>query len=322
MDDSSPNTAILIRYKSSYAERIRIVTSDLEIRPASALHDRIASLTVPRALLHSCHCHCHPHHPGGKRTTVSEVKAVLKTLKASIDSILPKINDLTSKGAATDATVTPLVNDLTSALNSATSSLGTLKPVDMPEESDEIVTLMSDITDDIATTFNNAQNIIISKAFAGIGVALSGVFTALGVVTPFLAIAGLPLGIIAGLLPTVLGLINTLLPVALGLADSLLGGLGGKKNAEFSPKPLSLVVLHMTMFESLSNWKTDASRVIRQLMHMAKVDGGRDKLPMKNSARSAKAMSPHANVPLFSVRHKIEAGLDTISPSAFNQGCL
>ncbi|KAF8890956.1 hypothetical protein BD779DRAFT_1515424 [Infundibulicybe gibba] len=50
--------------------------------------------------------------PGGKRTSVSDVEAILKTLKASTDSILSKINDLISTGAATDATTTPLVNDL------------------------------------------------------------------------------------------------------------------------------------------------------------------------------------------------------------------
>ncbi|KAF8890963.1 hypothetical protein BD779DRAFT_1784843 [Infundibulicybe gibba] len=77
--------------------------------------------------------------PGGKRTDVSDVEAVLKTLKTSTDSIFSEI------GGATDATATPLVNNLTSAFNSATSSLSALRPV-VASGLNEIAALMAGIT--------------------------------------------------------------------------------------------------------------------------------------------------------------------------------
>ncbi|KAJ7785140.1 hypothetical protein DFH07DRAFT_763750 [Mycena maculata] len=48
------------------------------------------------------------------------------TLKGSADAILPQITALVSGGTASDATVTPLINDLTSALDTATASLAAL----------------------------------------------------------------------------------------------------------------------------------------------------------------------------------------------------
>ncbi|KAF7340521.1 Sc15 protein [Mycena sanguinolenta] len=66
-----------------------------------------------------------------KRSTTADVEAIFNTLQSSIDSILPQITALTSAGTATDTTLTPLINDLITALNTATFSLGELTPVSL-----------------------------------------------------------------------------------------------------------------------------------------------------------------------------------------------
>ncbi|KAJ7121721.1 hypothetical protein C8R44DRAFT_981751 [Mycena epipterygia] len=74
-----------------------------------------------------------PTHDAGlsvidKRASNAQVLTVVNTLKSSTDSILPQISALTSSGTATDATVTPHMNALTAALNTATASLTALGP--------------------------------------------------------------------------------------------------------------------------------------------------------------------------------------------------
>ncbi|KAJ7865023.1 hypothetical protein B0H14DRAFT_2735057 [Mycena olivaceomarginata] len=54
-----------------------------------------------------------------KRSSTADVVNVFNTLKGSTDSILPRINSLVSSGTASDATVTPLISQLTTAFNTA-----------------------------------------------------------------------------------------------------------------------------------------------------------------------------------------------------------
>ncbi|KAF8890954.1 hypothetical protein BD779DRAFT_220435 [Infundibulicybe gibba] len=117
--------------------------------------------------------------PGGKRTDISDVEAVFNTLKTSTDSILPQINGLVSNGTVTGTTITPLVNDLTSALNSATSSLGTLQAVATPT-SNEVATLIAGVVSDVATTLNGVQGIVptLLETLGGVDLALSKVLAA------------------------------------------------------------------------------------------------------------------------------------------------
>ncbi|TFK37798.1 hypothetical protein BDQ12DRAFT_749549 [Crucibulum laeve] len=59
-----------------------------------------------------------------KCQSTADIKTVLNTLKSSTDAILPQITNL---GNVTDENVTPLINDLTAALNTASSSLASLE---------------------------------------------------------------------------------------------------------------------------------------------------------------------------------------------------
>jgi hypothetical protein len=98
-----------------------------------------------------------------KRTTTADIETVFNTLKGSTDSILPQISaptvrsnfisltdstaSLVSSGTATDATVTPLINELTDAFDTATASLATLSPVELRkrQSDDDIANLVAGI---------------------------------------------------------------------------------------------------------------------------------------------------------------------------------
>ncbi|KAJ7819298.1 hypothetical protein B0H13DRAFT_2378472 [Mycena leptocephala] len=82
-----------------------------------------------------------------KRSTTADIETVFNTLKGSTDSILPQITSLVSSGTATDATVTPLINELTAAFDTATASLATLSPVELRkrQSDDDIANLVAGI---------------------------------------------------------------------------------------------------------------------------------------------------------------------------------
>ncbi|KAF8060252.1 hypothetical protein FPV67DRAFT_337241 [Lyophyllum atratum] len=154
--------------------------------------------------------------------TSSDVQAVFTTLKTSTDSILPQIDSLVSGGTATDATVTPLIRQLTSALDTATSSLtGIQGPVSTnggPSE-DEIAALVAGIVSEIAKTLSGLQGLSavipsLGPLLAGVNFSLNQVLLGLGILLDGV------LTLVATLLASVAGLLRSL---GLGL---LLGSLG------------------------------------------------------------------------------------------------
>ncbi|EEB98636.1 hypothetical protein MPER_01822 [Moniliophthora perniciosa FA553] len=109
----------------------------------------------------------------------ADIQTVLTTLKDQTDAILPQIIDLSNSGDASDDTVTPLINQLTTALNAATASLGDLEPASSRkrQSDDDIANLTAGIVTDItnALTSLSAQ----AAAIPTLGVLLGGVDTSL-----------------------------------------------------------------------------------------------------------------------------------------------
>ncbi|RDB17271.1 hypothetical protein Hypma_001951 [Hypsizygus marmoreus] len=92
--------------------------------------------------------------------TSSDVQAVFLTLKSATDSILPQIDSLVANGNASDATITPLANAVTTALDTASASLAAIPgPVstDSGPSKDEIAALTAGIVTDITTSFGGVQ---------------------------------------------------------------------------------------------------------------------------------------------------------------------
>ncbi|KAF9462822.1 hypothetical protein BDZ94DRAFT_1290091 [Collybia nuda] len=157
-----------------------------------------------------------------KRTgTSSDIQEVFTTLKQTTDSVLPKIDSLASGGTATEAAVAPLIGELTSALNKATSSLASIDgPVSTdggPSEQD-IANLVAGIIKDVATTLNGLTGATavptLTLLLPGIDLALNQVLLGLDIL-----LSGV-LDLVANLLTSVAGLLRSL---NLGL---LLGTLG------------------------------------------------------------------------------------------------
>ncbi|KAJ6479106.1 hypothetical protein C8R45DRAFT_359077 [Mycena sanguinolenta] len=157
-----------------------------------------------------------------KRSTAADVETVLNTLKSSTDSILPQITALTSAGTATDATITPLINDLTTALDTATSSLGALTPVPVLSgllSEAAVASLIAGIVTDVAQALDTIPTD--ASAIPDLSSLLGGVDTALSQVLSGLEtlLAGV-LALVSVLLADVAGLLNSL---GLGLTLGLLG---------------------------------------------------------------------------------------------------
>jgi len=156
-----------------------------------------------------------------KRSSTADIETVFNTLKGSTDSILPQITSLVSGGNATDDTVTPLINDLTAALDTATASLATLTPVSSSkrQSDDDIANLIAGIITDIT----NALDGLLGDAASipDLGSLLAGVDTSLDQVLVGLEtlLAGV-LNLVANLLVDVAGLLKSL---AFGLTLASLG---------------------------------------------------------------------------------------------------
>ncbi|KAJ7243070.1 hypothetical protein C8J57DRAFT_1084140 [Mycena rebaudengoi] len=156
-----------------------------------------------------------------KRASNADIQTVFTTLKSSTDSILPQITDLVSSGTATDATVTPLINDLTTALNTATTSLGglALPVLSKRQSNDEVAALVAEILTDVTTTLDGLLGS--AASIPALGGLLLGVDAALHQVLFGLEIllAGV-LNLVATLLVDVAGLLRSL---AFGLTLAALG---------------------------------------------------------------------------------------------------
>ncbi|TDL20465.1 hypothetical protein BD410DRAFT_725859 [Rickenella mellea] len=117
--------------------------------------------------------------PVNKRDNAA-IEAVFTTLKASSDTILPQITSLASGGTATDDTVTPLINDLTAALDTATASLGALDATSIlkkRQSSDDIANLVAGIITDITNALDSLLGT--ASTIPALGGLLAGVDTSL-----------------------------------------------------------------------------------------------------------------------------------------------
>ncbi|KAF5387506.1 hypothetical protein D9757_006533 [Collybiopsis confluens] len=157
-----------------------------------------------------------------KRQDTADIETVLNTLKGSTDTILPQITSTGQAGNASDANVTPLINDLTTALNTASSSLTALQTSSRKsrrQSDDDIANLVAGIVTDIT----NALDTLLGDAAAipELGSLLGGVDVALDQVLVGLEtlLAGV-LTLVANLLVDVAGLLKSL---ALGLTLASLG---------------------------------------------------------------------------------------------------
>ncbi|KAJ7463460.1 hypothetical protein B0H11DRAFT_85422 [Mycena galericulata] len=150
-----------------------------------------------------------------KRTSTASVENVVTTLKSSTDSILPQIDALASSGKASSATVTPLIGQLTTALNTATASLSSLPISSKRQTQDQVATVVAGVITSISTTLNGVSAIPEFGTFIiPIDVALEELLVGLDVV-----LAGV-LTLVSGLLVSVSVLLNEL---GLGLVFILLG---------------------------------------------------------------------------------------------------
>ncbi|KAI3611942.1 sc15 protein [Moniliophthora roreri] len=151
----------------------------------------------------------------------ADIQTVLTTLKGQTDTILPQITDLSNSGSASDETVTPLLNQLTTALDTATASLAGLEPSSSRkrQSDDDIANLVAGIVTDITNALSGltAQ----AAAIPTLGVLLAGVDTSLAQVLSGLEIllAGV-LRLVANLLVDVAALLRSL---AFGLTLAALG---------------------------------------------------------------------------------------------------
>ncbi|KAJ4469046.1 hypothetical protein C8J55DRAFT_479989 [Lentinula edodes] len=122
-----------------------------------------------------------------KRQDTADVETVLNMLKNSTDTILPQITSVGQSGIASDATVTPLINELITALNTATSSLASLQTSSRKarrQSDDDIANLVAGIITDIADTLDTLLGDLsaipdLGSLFDGVDSALDEVLTGL-----------------------------------------------------------------------------------------------------------------------------------------------
>ncbi|KAJ7704771.1 hypothetical protein B0H17DRAFT_920656 [Mycena rosella] len=109
-----------------------------------------------------------------KRASTADVATVINTLKTSTDSIIPQINALVSGSTATDATVTPLINDLTAAFDTASASLTTLALTGglKRQSDDDIANLVAGILTDVTTALDGLLGT--ASTIPGLGGLLGG----------------------------------------------------------------------------------------------------------------------------------------------------
>ncbi|KAJ7676741.1 hypothetical protein DFH06DRAFT_976328 [Mycena polygramma] len=128
-----------------------------------------------------------------KRASTAAVQTVFTKLKSSTDSILPQIDALVTGGKASEATVTPLIGELTTALNTATVSLSSLPPSFKRQTEDEVATLIAGIITEISTTLSGLSgsaaaipaigtliipiDVALQELLVGLDVVLTGVVT-------------------------------------------------------------------------------------------------------------------------------------------------
>ncbi|KAF5362623.1 hypothetical protein D9758_009625 [Tetrapyrgos nigripes] len=157
----------------------------------------------------------------GKRQSNADIQSILTDLQSQVGGILPQIDALVSGGNASDDTVTPLINQLTSALNDSASSLSGLSSSSSSkrQSNDDIANLVAGIITDITNSLDGLLGQ--AASIPTLGALLSGVDISLNQVLVGLEtlLAGV-LNLVATLLVDVAGLLRSL---AFGLTLASLG---------------------------------------------------------------------------------------------------
>ncbi|KAL5494865.1 hypothetical protein ACEPAI_327 [Sanghuangporus weigelae] len=152
------------------------------------------------------------------RANVASVQNVVATLKSKTDQIVPQIKSAAANHQANSATITPLINELVSALNAAHSSLtrgGAIK-LKSRQTQDEIATTFAGVVTDITGAVK-----LIPFGFPGLPGLIVSLDVALAELLTGLDIAVVGLGLTVGsLLQGVGGLLAGL---GFGLTLGLLG---------------------------------------------------------------------------------------------------
>ncbi|THU99750.1 hypothetical protein K435DRAFT_658317 [Dendrothele bispora CBS 962.96] len=116
----------------------------------------------------------------------ANVASVLNTLQGQVSDILPQIDSLVSSGNATEDSVTPLIGQLTVALNNAANDLTHIPASGLSkwQSNDEIANLVAGIVTDITNTLDgllgSAASIpTLGALLSGLNVALNQVLVGL-----------------------------------------------------------------------------------------------------------------------------------------------
>ncbi|KAJ7772941.1 hypothetical protein DFH07DRAFT_952910 [Mycena maculata] len=159
--------------------------------------------------------------PAARQTTVPNMSvapltifSVFQTLKIAVDSTAPGIESIaTSDGGGQTGNVAPFLSQLTSSLNTATSSLSSLSPGDAGAANEDIATLVEGILDELNTALNGLlTQLDLDGPLTAVDGALSGLLTTLNAILPGV------LALVGGVLVPVGGVVGGLLN-GLGLSD-------------------------------------------------------------------------------------------------------
>ncbi|KAF8880483.1 hypothetical protein CPB85DRAFT_1256126 [Mucidula mucida] len=152
--------------------------------------------------------------PATKRDD-ADVLNILTTLKGSTDSILPQIDSLVANKQASSSNLTPLFDQVQTALKTATSSLQGLGANKVKRQtSDELSALLAEIIKDIntsATGANSSTLFGLPGIVSAITLALETLLIELNVIVPGI-LASVVL-LLDGVLGVVVGLLLTLLAI-------------------------------------------------------------------------------------------------------------
>ncbi|THU99465.1 hypothetical protein K435DRAFT_855654 [Dendrothele bispora CBS 962.96] len=94
----------------------------------------------------------------------ADVDSVMNTLQGQVGGILPQIDSLVSGGNVTEDSFTPLIIQLTLALNNAANDLANIPPSSLSkrQSKDAIASIIGGIVTDISVTLNG---LLVSTAF-------------------------------------------------------------------------------------------------------------------------------------------------------------
>ncbi|KAK0454189.1 uncharacterized protein EV420DRAFT_604620 [Desarmillaria tabescens] len=142
----------------------------------------------------------------------SSAQEVLANFKASADPILGQINSMMSNGAATKENITPLLKELTGAINQASQHASSLQARGLITRKRSLGDVVA-----LAVTILTAINAtLLSLIASGLGLG--------SLITVVVGAVGNLLGLLEALVP---GLLALVLPLLTGIAGPLLGVVSG-----------------------------------------------------------------------------------------------